>query len=148
MLRPQRFLGDTNMAKFRNYFFIGDVDLRALENLHNLVEEYKNSFFTNHEVQNFLLNDGRLPEKERPTSFHDLYDAVFIRTRTSVHLGILEKMIEAATSPKLVILRREKEGIISPEGHGVVYPNNTAVKINLETPEGYSSLRVEEIQRR
>lgn len=125
---------------------MGDVDLKDLENLHNLVLEYKGNIFTNNDVQDVLLNDGYHPEGKRPTSFHDVYDAVFLRTKTSIHLGFLEKMIETATRPQLTIIKREEEGIVSSKGKGVLYPSNTAVKIDLETPEGYDTSKVEDIQ--
>lgn len=134
------------MAKFKNYLFIGDIDMKGVEGLHNLVVEYKKDFFTNNDLQDVLLHGGYEPEGERPTSFHDIYDAFLLRTKTSIHLGILEKMIETATNPKLTIVKRDEEGIVSPEGRGVIYPHNKIMHVALETPEGYNAHKVEEIQ--
>ena len=136
------------MAKFKDYFFIGGGDPEKLEKLHNLVVECKGNLFTNNGIQDLLLNDGYILDGERPTSFNDVYNSVFLRTRTSIHLGILEKIIETATNPQLTIIKREKEGIVSPKGKGIVYPNDTTIKIDFETPDGYSSNMVEKFQKR
>lgn len=134
------------MAKFKDYPLIGDVDLEKLEGLHNLAVKYKGDIFTDNDVQDILLTDGYNPEGERRTSFHDVYDMTFLRTRTSVHLGFLEKMIEMATVPQLAVVRGEEEGIVSPEGKGVLYPNDVAVKAKLETPGGHNYVMTEELQ--
>jgi hypothetical protein len=136
------------MAKFGDYYLAGSENLEELKRLHDSVVYHKDNVFTNRHINDVLLNDGHAPEGERPNSFYDVYDSIFLRSRTSIHLNFLETMVDIATSPQLTVVNQREKGIVSPEGKGVLYPNDVSVEVGFETPQGYDSGFIEKLQRK
>ncbi len=126
--------------------FIGNKDLKELEKLHKVIEKYKEKIFTDFNIQDTLLHRGYETEEPRPTSFHQLYDSTYIRTRTSIHLGVLEKMIETATKPHLITVQKQPKGIIKATS-GMIYPNYFEENFSFKTPEDYGFQNIEDIQK-
>jgi hypothetical protein len=91
------------MVNFRDYYFPGDIDLKGTEKLHNLVVQYRDQFLRNEPLQELLLNDGCKLEKP-VTSFHELRDNIYLRTATSLHLSLVEKLTELATKPSILVV--------------------------------------------
>lgn len=132
------------MADFDSYFFVGDVDLKALRKLHDLVADYTSRFFSDEDLQDHLVNEGCKPDKERPKSFRELFDRTFLRTRTSFHLSFLERVVDVATNPGLVVIGREASRIISYSPGDILFPSTP--RISATTADGYSIESVEEFQ--
>ena len=107
--------------------------------LHKLVVDTMGKFLKNHPVQNVLLNHGYNPD-HRPTSFYDIRDATFIRTRTMVHLIYLEHVMDVATRPRLAVAKEQ--------GAKKVYvPGDPEPTLEFKTEEGHDFLKVEALQR-
>ncbi len=53
-----------------------------------------------------------------------------------------------ATMPQLTIVGQRGDGIVSPEGKGILYLNDASVGVGFETPQGYDAGLIEEIQGR
>jgi len=128
------------MAKIRNLeeycFLLGDVNLDKVRELHKTVGEFRESFLKNHLLQNVLLNKGyKVEDKDMPTSYLTQIDATYNRTRTLVHLMVLENLIELVTIPQLAII---KTGIIIPGRE-----QDTGIK----TPQGVSLENLEEFKK-
>ena len=130
------------MAKVREleeYPIFGKIDLARLHELHSFVGECRERIFEDRALQEVLLNGGYEFESEdkRPKTFHAIGDPTINRTKTSMHLGHLEGVIDLVTRPRLVVIE-------SP----LIFVPGKKNDVEITTPEGFDALKVEMLQRR
>ena len=144
-------MNDTNLT----YFGLSRDYVEGIGLVHDLTVRFRDKLFTNYALQNVLLNDGYdyKENSERPISFFDLGDAVWIRSMTLGHLSYLRLVIDKVTKPFLVI---PKIPLIDTSGRTcLVFPNDLADSltpitlsasgdINPEKLEAYQRLWFEE----
>lgn len=115
-----------------------ELDIAKVERLHIKVGDYKERLVDDPKLQDLLLNEGyQLVDAERPESLLDIPDATILRTQTVLHLVYLNRMIDLATRPRVLVVREP----------GIVLPGQDA-DTKLETSEGYCPEKLEELQRR
>jgi len=136
------------MAKFGEYVLqVGD-DEKGFRNLHELVTEYRDSLFTDTDAYDVMFNDGYQPDddEERKTSYFDVYDSVFLRTRTAAHLGVLERMIELAT--KLPVVGVSQARIIPYEKGMITMPEFCPEGFLAVDSQGFDAVKIDDLQRK
>ncbi|MFH1359141.1 MAG: hypothetical protein ABIH37_04590 [archaeon] len=113
-----------------------DASLEKVVALHNLAGEFKESFLTDHELQDLLLRQGyKLEDNERPTSFRQ-YHTTINAMRACTHLNFLDYFTETMTKPSSIIIPKTK--LILLPGEEDVF--------SIETPEGHDAIGIAELQ--
>jgi len=109
------------MVEFGQYHFFGDVDRASCEKLHLMIDEFRQTVFSDPILYNVLFNDGYAKEN-RAESFMDLTDSIWHRSLVKVALGYVRHMIDLATKPHLIV---PNTPLIDTSGiSGLVQPAN------------------------
>lgn len=103
---------------FNSYPLYG-IDHSEARPLHELVTEFKETLFENQALQNLFFNDGyALPDEERPSSFLEIRNSIFFRTKTMVHLLHLIKNLfpvkDIEEKQEGIIIRPDQACLIEP----------------------------------
>ena len=122
--------------ELREYpLLLGEADLEKVKALHKLTGEFKDSFLTDHKLQDLLLNRGYMLENhERPTSFRR-YTTAINGMKTCCHLDFLDAITNAVQKPVVVTFSRKP----------IILPGESD-ELEIKTLDGYDAIEVEELQ--